>query len=421
MTLGKRAARAAREEKKAREKRTRRLQRDERRSRVRMTVVNASSDNRNPLSLVHELHQCNSALLYGDEVKLVSPRAAMLKSAQQVNESDGVELLRVFRNVAPKYFPDAQSQLDSLFDVIDSLPPRLQLPPQLRQQYDDHVRKLVEGMQPLKDGLKENFEKLLIDSGYGQLQEAVDAGILTVDDVDGAVVSELRDQDNGTTMLAYLRKIDNILTDGGRYPLFDSDTSNLVRLGVDIGYFSPVPMARRLGSDAAMANGLFDRLPTFEYATTREILDIRTELSGSLSAFRQGVRGLTEGIVLAPEDPDFVHEIVDAWNQKVSPALDELEATIAENRSMRDLMRRTVKDPIGGAALGGAATLPATMAIAAGPISAYVAAAAVAVGCGIATARALIDESRDVHDAKKAQFYFLFGADQRLKGVDRNS
>ena len=120
-------------------------------------------------------------------------------------------------------------------------------------------------------------------------------------------------------------------------------------------------MARQLGADAAMADGLFDKLPNFQYAKPREIIDIRTELSGSLSAFRQGVRGLTDGIELAPEDPNFGNEIADAWNQKVVPALSDIEAAIADNRSMSDLMRRTVKDSIGGAAIGGAVTLPATL------------------------------------------------------------
>lgn len=105
MPQGRRAQRAARKEKKAREKRARRVHRDTRRSQVRMTVViaNASQDSQNAMSLVHEMQQCNSALLYADEVTLISPRAALLKNAQQISESDDIELLRVFKNVAPRY------------------------------------------------------------------------------------------------------------------------------------------------------------------------------------------------------------------------------------------------------------------------------------------------------------------------------
>jgi hypothetical protein len=382
-----------------------------------MTVVNASRDSRNAISLTHELQQCNSALLYGDEVTLVSPRAALLKSAKQISESDGIDLLRVLRNVAPKYFPDVSGELESTMAIIDSLPPRSQWPGQQRHEYDAHVRELVQGMRPIREKMQENVEAMFRDSGYDQLQDAVDAGILKIDDVEGAVVSELREDDGGTMVLDFLKKIDDVLTNGGRYPLFDADANNIVRLGVEIGYFSPVPMARRLGADAAMADGLFDRLPNFQYAKTREILDIRTELSGSLSAFRRGVRSLTDDIDLPTEDPHFGDEIEDAWNQKVVPALEEIEATIAENKSMADLMRRTVKDSIGGAAIGGAVTLPATLAVAAGPVGAYITAAGVAVGYSTAAARALIDEYQEIRTAKKAQFYFLFGTSERLEAA----
>jgi hypothetical protein len=249
-------------------------------------------------------------------------------------------------------------------------------------------------------------------SGYDQLQDAVDVGILTIDDMPGAVLDDITE--DGAMVLGFTQKNDEVLSDGGRYPLFDADANNIVRLCVEAGYFSPVPMARRLGADAALADGLFDRLPNFQYAKPREIIDIRTELSGSLSAFRQGVRSLSDEIELPPEDPHFSDEIADAWNQKVAPALDEIEATIAENRSMSDLMIRTVKDSIGGAAIGGAVTLPATLAVAAGPVGTYITAAGIAVGYSVATARALIDEHKEIGSVKKAQFYFLFGTNERL-------
>lgn len=140
-----------------------------------------------------------------------------------------------------------------------------------------------------------------------------------------------------------------------------------------------------------MADGLFDKLPNFQYAKPREIIDIRTELSGSLLAFRQGIRSLTDEIELAPEHPDFGQAIADAWNQKVAPALNEIEAVIAENRSMSDLLRRVVKDPLGGTSIRGAVTLPATLAVAAGPIGAYITAAGLAVGLSVATTDARND------------------------------
>ncbi|SBS78209.1 hypothetical protein MHPYR_520046 [uncultured Mycobacterium sp.] len=412
MGRDRRAQQAAREEKKAREKRARRVERDKRSTQVRMTVVNASQD-QNSTSLSFEVQQCNSALLYADEVTLVSPRAAMLKSARDMNELEGVDLLRKLNNVAPKFFPESAEQLRSFLKAVDSLPPRSRLPRHLRDEVDSNLKLLVEGMRPIKETMQKNWEKLVHDTGYDQLEEAVELGILTIDDMDGAVVDDIGE--GSELVLGFAQKLDEVLNDGGRYPLFDAHAGNIVRLGVEAGFFTPVPMVRQLGADAAMADGLFDKLPNFQYAKPREIIDIRTELSGSLHAFRQGIRSLTDGIELAPEDPNFGAEIADAWNQKVAPAIKEIEATIADNRSMSDLIVRTVKDPIGATSIAGAVTLPATLAVAAGPAGAFISAAGTVVGVSVATARALMDERKELRSAKKAQFYFLYGTREQLQ------
>jgi hypothetical protein len=376
-----------------------------------MTVVNASQD-QNATSLAFEVQQCNSALLYADEVTLVSPRVALLKSARDMNELNGVELLRRLNNVGPKFFPDSTESLRSFLKSVDSLPPRSLIPRHLRDELDSKLKQLVAEMRPLKETLQANVEKLLRQSGYDQLEEAVDLGILTIEDMQGADIDDI---DASGMVLGFTKKIDEVLNDGGRYPLFDAHAGNIVRLGVKAGFFAPVPAVRPLCADAAMAEGLFDRLPNFEYAKPREIIDIRTELSSSLDSFRQGIRGLTDGIELAPEDPNFGNEIADAWNQKVAPAINEIEATIRENRSMSDLMVRTLKDPIGGGSLAGAVTLPATLAVAAGPAGAFISAAGVVVGASVATARALVDEHKEIRSAKKAQFYFLYGTKEQLQ------
>ena len=181
-----------------------------------MTVVNASQDAENAMSLVHEVQQCNSALLYADEVTLVSPRAALLKNAQDISESDGIELLRVLKNVAPKYFADFNEQLRSTFEAIDSLPPRLQLPRHGRDEYDSLVRILKEGLVPIRKTMQENVEKMFGESGYDQLQEAVDLGILTVDDMAGAVVDDITE--DGAMVLGLMQKIDEVLSDGDAIP-----------------------------------------------------------------------------------------------------------------------------------------------------------------------------------------------------------
>ena len=103
-----------------------------------------------------------------------------------------------------------------------------------------------------------------------------------------------------------------------------------------------------------------------------------------------------------------------AWNTEVAPALDEIEATIKDNSSMSDLLKKMITDPTGAATAGAGAILPGSLGIAAGPMQAFIAAASVVTGTTIAAVKSLIKESDAIAEAKKAQFYFLYGTNELL-------
>jgi hypothetical protein len=187
-------------------------------------------------------------------------------------------------------------------------------------------------------------------------------------------VSEIGDSGD-TMVLGFLDRIQKLFETRNEYPLFDASASSIVTGGLEMGIFTRTPVAKRLGQHASMADGLFDHLPLFPYASTYEILDIRTELSPALGAFRAGVSGLTKNIDVAAEDPKFGEEIEDAWNTEVAPALDEIEATIKDNSSMSDLLKKMITDPTGAATAGAGVILPGSLGIAAGPTQAFIAAA----------------------------------------------
>lgn len=77
----------------ARNKRQRTSDRERRETLPKMTVVNARFGYRNVVLLTHELQQCHVALLYADEVTLVHPRAALMRSDAEIGKYDGLDLL----------------------------------------------------------------------------------------------------------------------------------------------------------------------------------------------------------------------------------------------------------------------------------------------------------------------------------------
>jgi hypothetical protein len=405
--------RAERARKKQDAKRVRRAQREQRTSQMKMTVVSAIIDRENPALVTQIIQQTHAALLYGDQVTLVSPVAAIMQSVLDVAKLDGVDLLLELGRVAPRYFPDVDPAIQELRAIIEGLPPSSRWSGQQRREYDSLVKQFTGQMRPIRDQLRESAKGVLTKSKFDQLQLAVDAGILKIDPLVGVDISELEDTPH-VAIGSLLSTIEEVLSSGRQYPLFDGETHEFVRGGVELGIFAPTPIARRLGKNAAMADGLFDCLPSFPNATTSEILDIRTELSPSLGAFRKGIGSLTENLDVAPEDPDFGNEVEYAWNETVAPQIDEIEEIVRQNKSMTDLMKRFGRDSIGGGAVGLAASAPFGLAVAAGPIGQMMTATGMVFGAAWGTARALIDESDAIEEAKRAQFYFLYGTREKL-------
>lgn len=252
---------------------------------------------------------------------------------------------------------------------------------------------------------------------YRELALAMEAGLLTIDPLPDIDVRHIGDESDDDIAARYFTRVQHTLTSQNTYPLFDTTTNNLVNLGVEEGIFSPSPSARRRGRDASLAAGLFDRLPNFDHANMSEILDIRQELRDPLHRFRQGVRQLTKDIDIAPEDPQFGHEIDEAWATTVAPALAEIEATIEENSSLREKVRRMTSDP---AALTGLVGI-AGLGIAAGPASALPSAVALmlsstaaVVGGSLAALRTDLAQQAAREAITKTQFYFLYGINTAL-------
>ena len=345
--------------------------------------------------------------------------AALLHSVASFGNAVDLELLELMAAVAPTYAPGSAAQFAEILDIVRALPPGNQLKGAMRKKRRDKLGELFEGMRPLAETLHSNIREQLSDTAYQELELAMRAGVLSIDPLPGVDISRVGDQnDDDDIAMRYFARVQETLTSGNTYPLFDDATSNLVSLGVEAGVFTPVPAARHRGRDAALASGLFDQLPNFEHANMSEVLDIREELRGPLVRFRQGIREISKDIEAVPEDPGFASAIEDAWTSKVAPALLEIEDAIRENNSLGDLVRRIVHDPAGLLAATGVFGL----GVAAGPMSGLPAAvpllltSAVATGAAgsLASARAYLAQRAAEKEATETQFYFLYGANSRM-------
>jgi hypothetical protein len=243
MSSTKRELRAQRAHKRVDAKRVRKVERDHRKTALNMTVVNSNFDKDDPLSLAHAIQQTHAALLYADEVTLVSPRIALMQSVSTTPLLDPFALLRELEEVAPHRCPDEVEKLAALRDTLSRIPPRSSWPREKRHEYGDFLRNTTTQLREIRERMRETSAGILSDTRFDQLQLAVKAGILTIESMPGATATDV---DSAGVMLSGLYgRIESLLQDGAQYPLFDTITNDIVRGGVEMGIFTPTPTARQ--------------------------------------------------------------------------------------------------------------------------------------------------------------------------------
>src|ERR1700730_5812718 len=109
MARAKRLRRAEKERQKLRAKRERRSERRLQKSRFKMSVVSSgiTADVDDALSMANEVKHCHAALLYADEVSLISPKAAVLKSAADVQSLSALDFVRIITTLGARFRPDS--------------------------------------------------------------------------------------------------------------------------------------------------------------------------------------------------------------------------------------------------------------------------------------------------------------------------
>ncbi len=180
----------------------------------------------------------------------------------------------------------------------------------------------------------------------------------------------------------YRKTILKAVSDGNTYPLFDDLTAgDVVRKAVRQGIILPSPGAKRRGKHGGLSGDLLQRLPMFEKASVSEVLDIRKELSQYLGAFRVAVASSAATIESASWEVErFAEEAELVFQENVGPTVDQIEARVKTDRSLKELSYRYGPPLLGGvssigAVLAGGSALGALAALTAGLASGWQAAA----------------------------------------------
>jgi hypothetical protein len=325
---------------------------------LHITIGTAPSSTPN---LDQELRLLKAALLYGDEVKMYSMTASMLRMIVQVGEVDRTEQLELLDRVIPCLCGKGEAK-------------RLRAGIQKYKQMSSASRlgstqqrarvAFEEGLADNWANVKRKAQELAFSAGLTDIERAVKSGVLELHvfrgtDTDEAcldfmaecicVASKSAAKPNRATELSerdesiireFVGRVSDSVCDNRTQPLFDSGTADLVSALVREGSIAVSDAAVQRGKHAGLVRCLLAQLPLFDQASIDQILDIRRELERPLVRFRSSVLRFSREIGPAAWDPDFPFEAESVFRRDVAPAVLDIEEAVKSNRYLVVLLRR---------------------------------------------------------------------------------
>jgi hypothetical protein len=365
------------------------------------------------LALTNEIRLVKSTILYADHVSICSPTLVMLNSTKWAADADPNERVELLRRVAPSLGYDWKPETVDLMQRVLSMPRRerrrLGLPKNLTRDFD---RSWIE--------VQRVVDSLWNESGASEIQAAIDAGLVTVEnlDIEGSkleTVSQMvraaaggEDFELDAMVAAFVGRLYD-LTSGtdSSYPVFDDAAGSLVKAGLGTGLFHSTPAAASRGGQAGVASGLISMLPSFSRASVSELIDIRKELQAPLIRFRASVGEMSRTMSSEFYEEGFDEGIEQLYVEVVAPALLEITETVADSSYLRVLADDVLRSPV-GVVNGGIAVGVATL----GDLPGLIAGGALAMGPLV---RSAWQSHLGREDAKRHKLYLLYRTEERME------
>ncbi len=378
---------------------------------MRVTVATASNHDDIGVNVYNDFNLLKPALLYADQVTLVSPTISMLMQVRQSMTEQTIPFLKpIFEH-------------NNQMDVYNKL---AKLSKKKRGKTKQEIRTLRYIEKEIGKGAKELVKSFV--SMHGISADLLDAlehdGTLKIehipfslsDSIRSALGNSQNEKDSGIGW-SYIEIVLNSILQTG-YPLFDTTTNDLFEslvavwqhMGIAKGVI-PEDNYKHIG----VASHILKKLPNIDHVNIENLLGIKQELHNPLIRFRNGMESVSNHIATLPWDDNFESETEHAFITQVKPAVSEIEELCKETKWIRDILLNSnnLTRNFGFGATGGSFTgvfIGTTdfMPIIIGALLGI----AYSVEPGIK--KAWRDDIQRKKDARNKQMYFLYECGRRL-------
>ncbi|WP_460794370.1 hypothetical protein [Nocardioides pacificus] len=265
------------------------------------TTPQSGAGDRRPLDQDTELTK--AALLYADEVELVSLGVSIFDELRQVidaGELGGYGLLASLDDDTINYLATRDGSEATLpLDWRQTMEAALSVPPEaleaLGVEGADQLRELQELAAEHGREMQATLTNLLDEQGATELVTAIRSGSIKIADLGASPSSTLRPMDldpTDNTDVQLWNWIDALvarLTDKKTRLLFDRQAGGIIQSMLEGRMIPANPQGLRLAAQAALGAGFTERLPAFPTAKMDELLDMRKELALPLARYRGAV------------------------------------------------------------------------------------------------------------------------------------
>lgn len=358
------------------------------------------------LTLENDLRMVKAALLYAAHAKLCSIVSAALLEIAAIPDTPKQKRWDLLKRLQ-SYAPDEENE--SKLTILSAFYEEAR-----RKRYSKKGRVLL---RQFEAALAESWGEAadfainaVREAGGDGIIRAVESGLLEVHTFSDTLRRTTNAEEHRSFVLEYVKVVGESVSDVHTYPLFDEDTSEIIRESIKAGLIPVSEAAVSRAKESGLASDVLARLPLFERATVREILDIRRELERPLKRFRSAIIKFSSGVQSASWDEDFVSDADQVFRREVEPAVQDIEEEIRANSFIADLGRKAVDAQAvltGGSALALAVTtlgLPAIAALAVGG----------AVGGSKAAYDAYKEWNKKNREVEQNQLFFYYKAGKLL-------
>jgi hypothetical protein len=337
--VGKLSGRASRQK---RDKRSKAAVRIEPSGGLKIVIATGPQQGPAGFSVEEDVRLVRSALLYADQVELISPGALMIASlaAGAAQGPDFVfELMGTLDENTLRYlgFDGDIAQMRNILATIKKLNdlPRVERRKFLGADGSRRVRGMVAEMVGKflhgEQGFETVASNLWEQAGAPDLALAADAGLLTLstDAFDFGAQT-------GLQMEQYVETLKRLLADPHSHLMFDEQIAGIVTAMLREERAGLHPLTATHALRAATGTGLVERLPAFPDAPMDAILKTRSELAEPLVRYRKDVIDLSAKLLSGPLEPALKAEVNDLWRDEVRPTLVSLRRDLSVTGLVKD-------------------------------------------------------------------------------------